>query len=305
MSYDKLFGLEIDHRVSASNPAEISMNCPFCVEKGKSPDVKRHLYFNVSKLVFHCHRCGTAGTHKRLRDYIDVGVAPELKNFTGLRTKLVKLFAPKAHSHYDLESISWPCESRHAPIAYEYMRKRGFTDAELSRFQVRVGRTFLDHKTDRVVRRYAGRVIFPFIEDGKVTYLVARTIGQDEPKYLNSPGDKSSVVFGLDDVRGTAIVCEGIISAIAANRVTGVPAVCVLGKSPSDYQIAKLRNRADTVYTSLDGTSDVTPQERSKFNRKFIKAGFRVFEVKLPAGDPDELGKEYVKYFKRAQRVLL
>lgn len=289
--------------VKTSNPDEIRVNCVFCHTRGKDVDTKAHMYCNLKKGLFNCFRCGAKGPLSRLKDTLALGLSVPTVNLGDLKSKIDKLFRRKQSPRFELEMYSWPIDKKVTPIAYKYMIERGFTEEEMKEYQICVGKDFDDEKGD-LVRRWSGRIIFPFTENGEVVYLVGRAYDGGQPKYINTSGDKDAVVFGIDKVDGEAILCEGIISAIAAQRTMGIPAVAVLGKTIKDHQLLKLRCRTDKLYVSMDG--DVTREEKTKLNHKLLKAGFEIWEINLPNGlDPDDAGPEYKKYFNEAQRVLL
>lgn len=289
--------------IKTSNPDEIRVNCIFCHTRGKEADTKGHMYCNLKKGLFNCFRCGAKGPLSRLKDTLSLGLSVPSVNLSDLKSKINKLFRRKQSPRFDLDLYSWPIDEKSTPIAYKYMIERGFSESELDEYKIRVGREFEDEKGE-LVRRWAGRIIFPFFENSEINYLVGRAYDGGQPKYINTTGDKDAVVFGIDQVDGQAILCEGIISAIAAQRTVKVPAVAVLGKTIKDHQLLKLRCRTDKLYVSMDG--DVTRDEKNKLNHKLLKAGFEVYEINLPNGsDPDDLKDEYKRHFDSARRVLL
>ena len=54
--------INLDLGRSQRNSSNISANCPFCTDAGKSPDWKHHLQINIEKGVCHCFRCDYGGT---------------------------------------------------------------------------------------------------------------------------------------------------------------------------------------------------------------------------------------------------
>jgi DNA primase len=204
----------------------------------------------------------------------------------------------------NLDQISWPVVATETPVAYEYLRTRGFSDEDIQKYNLRVGRPF-QAPEGYEVKKWSGRVLFPVMEGGACRYVVGRTVNGGNPKYVNSTASKSTVVFNLDNVSGDeCIICEGIISSIAAQRATGVPAVALLGKVATGYQLSKIRSKCNTVYVSLDG--DVQDQERMDLAKLLYRMGFKVFYIDLPADkDPDDLKDGYLEYFKRARPMEL
>ena len=182
------------------------------------------------------------------------------------------------------------------------MRERGFSDEEMQQDHIRVGKSYMDG--DRKITRWSGRIIFPYIERGRAVYIVGRSYNRKEPKYINSRGGKGLVVYGIERLNGEreCILCEGIISARAAERATGVPAVSFLGKSGSSWQLSKLRTVCDRVYLSLDGGVGTTGTGNLRVGLTW--KGFQVHEVTLPDKlDPDDLKGEYVYFFTKSKKI--
>jgi len=150
-------------------------------------------------------------------------------------------------------------------------------------------------------------VIFPFLEAGKPMFLVGRSYDGKDPKYLNSTDRrKDSYVYGIDGVQGTAILCEGIISALAAERHTGIPGVSMLGYYATPTQLMKLRTRVHTLYVCLDGGVQEDVVKRLK--KQLAEFGFtNLYMIQLEGkDDPDELDAEvFTQYFREAERLSL
>lgn len=287
-----------------NRPDEQRINCPFCLGKIGEVDTKFKLYVNESKGSFKCFRCTTAGSTDRLRSFVQFGGTQVAVTLSKLKGRVSTLFQNPTPTIIDLDTISWPLTPERK-IAWNYMTEvRKFTEEEIYRYDLRVGREYIEG--DKPTKRWAGRVIFPFVEDGKVVFAVGRSYTNKDPRYLNSTGSKNWVVYGYDMIQNEAILCEGIISAIAAERHTGIPAISVLGKTITEFQVSKLKNKCSKVYVCLDGSIDVTRQQRDKLNRDLLRAGFEVHEVLLPSGDPDEMIKEeFIKSFEKARRIII
>lgn len=99
--------------------------------------------------------------------------------------------------------------------------------------------------------RFRDRVMIPIKDaQGRIIGFGSRTLGDDEPKYLNSPEtplfDKSKTLFALDQAREAirkedqAIVVEGYFDAIALHRAGISPVVASLGTALSKDQIRQL-----------------------------------------------------------------
>lgn len=291
------------------NRSEVRYNCPFCMKVLGKRDDKFKLYVNFDKKTFNCFKCSTKGSLHSLKDHLNVNdnSVPAHADLGELKERVGNLFKKKRNPPLWLDIASWPILSGEAPMAYNYMKERGFTDEEMLKYDLRVGHRFVNPVTKKTDKSWSGRIIFPFYENEEVVYLIGRSYDGQDPKYKNSKGSRDRVVFGIDQVKGQALICEGIISSIAAERHLNIPAVAILGKFISDYQLSKLRVKCNRVWSCLDGTEDITDTIRNKFNRRLLMAGFEVYDLILPKGkDPDEINKEEMtKCFKEAKRLTI
>lgn len=284
----------IDHIPGTAGKNEILIKCPYC------KDHKYRLGINLSKGVYHCFNCDKAGRITDIKEFALISFETPSNDFEALKSKL-RGMCEISSKDFDLDHISWPLDKKGTPLAYKYMIDRGFTPEEIVKYNLRVGKPYFD-ASGKEIKRTSGRIIFPFMSDGNCVYYIARTLTGAIPKYLNSDGSKSTLVYNIDKVDGVCILCEGIISAIAAERTTGIPSVAVLGKSISFFQLNRIRSKCNKIYLSMDG--DVTEEENSKILKRLVKMFDEVYLVKLPYGtDPDELKSEYQKYFQEAQKI--
>lgn len=160
------------------------------------------------------------------------------------------------------------------------------------------GLVLRDAGGDRRFDRFRGRIIFPIAnESGKVIAFGGRALGDEQPKYLNSPETpiytKSRVLYHLDSAGKTirkqdyAILVEGYMDCIAVDSggVENVIASC--GTSFTDAQIALLARYSRRVVVNYDPDSaGIAATERSL--NALLEAGFEVKVLALPDGlDPD------------------
>lgn len=295
----------IDFIQGPAGKNEIFVNCPFCEKRGKGSDTKYHLGVNTTKGVYHCFRCDAAGRLKDVRELAMLAPVDPSRDLDAIRFKLKNMFESSTPKDVDLDEISWALDSG-TPMAYKYMIDRGFTPQDIIKYNLRVGRPYFDYDQNKEINKYSGRIIFPFMSEGKCVYFCARSINGGEPKYLNSEGSKSFLVYNIDNVVNECIICEGVISSIAAERATGVPCVAILGKAMSLFQLTRIRSKCNKVYLSLDGD---TGEESAKLLKRLVSKFDEVYYVKLPnepnRKDPDQIGTEYKEFFQKAERIRL
>jgi DNA primase len=175
-------------------------------------------------------------------------------------------------------------------------------------------------QSGRPFDRFRRRITFPIAnESGKIVAFGARALGDEQPKYLNSPEtpiySKSNVLYHLDRAKEAmrrqdfAILVEGYMDAIAVARagVSNVVASC--GTSLAEPQIKLLGRFTKRVIINFDpDTAGQAATERSV--ALLLEQDFEVRVLALPAigdrkADPDlfirEKGRdEYLKVLKDA-----
>jgi DNA primase len=172
----------------------------------------------------------------------------------------------------------------------------------------------------RFFDRFRRRITFPISnESGKIVAFGARALGDDQPKYMNSPEtpiySKSNMLYHMDRAKegirrqDFAILVEGYMDAIAVARagISNVVASC--GTSLADPQIKLLGRFTRRVIVNYDpDAAGQTATERSL--SLLLEQDFEVRVLALPPvgnkkADPDlfirEMGAEaYLKLLKEA-----
>jgi DNA primase len=177
-----------------------------------------------------------------------------------------------------------------------------------------------DQSAGRLFDRFRRRITFPISnESGKIVAFGARALGDDMPKYMNSPEtpiySKSNVLYHMDRAKegirrdDYAILVEGYMDAIAVARVGISNVVASCGTSLAEPQIKLLGRFTKRVIVNYDpDTAGQSATERSL--ALLLERDFEVRVLALPPvgnkkADPDlfirERGKdEYLKVLKEA-----
>jgi DNA primase len=177
-----------------------------------------------------------------------------------------------------------------------------------------------DQSGGRLFDRFRRRITFPIAnESGKMVAFGCRALGDDQPKYLNSPEtpiySKSNVLYHLDRAKDAlrrqdfAVLVEGYMDAIAVARagISNVVASC--GTSLAEPQIKLLGRFTKRVIVNYDPDSaGQAAAERSV--SLLLEQDFEVKVLALPAigekkADPDLFIREkgvdaYVKALKES-----
>jgi DNA primase len=157
----------------------------------------------------------------------------------------------------------------------------------------------LAEKEGRYYDRFRNRITFPIKDHlGRIVAFTGRALGDEAPKYLNSPETplfrKREVLFAFPEAKvrlreGRAIVVEGLFDAIALHQLGFSETVAVLGSGLSEEQARLLKTQeVREVYLAFD--ADEAGQKATlqsldlEMARKFV-----FYAVRLPVKDPGEL----------------
>jgi len=158
-------------------------------------------------------------------------------------------------------------------------------------------------QSGRAYDRFRRRIMFPIAnEAGKVIAFGGRAMGDDTPKYMNSPETpiytKSTVLYHLDRAKEAlrqsdfAVLVEGYMDAIAVARAGIANVVASCGTSLADPQIKLLGRFTRRVIVNYDpDTAGQAATERSI--ALLLESEFDVRVLSLPGkADPDKFLKE-------------
>src|SRR5947209_10648324 len=168
----------------------------------------------------------------------------------------------------------------------------------------------------RMFDRFRRRITFPIAnESGKIVAFGCRALGDDQPKYLNSPEtpiySKSNLLYHLDHAKDAmrrsdfSVLVEGHMDAIAVARagVSNVVASC--GTSLAEPQIKLLGRFTKRIIVNYDpDTAGQAATDRSI--SILLEQDFEVRVLALPGkADPDKFIREqgadaYIKLIKEA-----
>jgi len=217
-------------------------------------------------------------------------------------------------------------EGQEGAVAKAYLEERGLNGEALLRFALGFspssGDALLRHlkakypeklldasglfsrdQSGRLYDRFRRRIMFPIAnESGKVIAFGGRAMGDDMPKYLNSPEtpvySKSNVLYHLDRAKESlrqndfAILVEGYMDAIAVARAGFVNVVASCGTSLAESQIKLLSRFTRRVVVNYDpDAAGQAATERSL--ALLLEKEFDIRVLALPGGaDPDKFLKE-------------
>ncbi len=157
--------------------------------------------------------------------------------------------------------------------------------------------------TGRVYDRFRNRLTIEIRDArGELLGFGARSLGDEMPKYLNSPESsrfsKGKLLYGLDRARqairkeDTVLLVEGYFDRIACERAGMANAVASMGTALTLAQADLLKRHATTVVVTYDGDAAGLAAAYKAFPL-LLARGATVKHLALPAGhDPDSFLRE-------------
>ena len=270
--------------------------CPFHNEKSPSFSV------NEDKGFFHCFGCGAHGdaiafemrhSHLSFTDAVERLAAEAGLEVPQATPEERQAETRRASLHDAMEAA---CRYYEAQLrsaggreGLAYLHQRGLSDATIAQFRLGWSpdsRTALKTAlmSDQIpeplmveaglLKRpegdgpsfdmFRGRVMFPISDRrGRIIAFGARTLGDGQPKYLNSPETplfhKGHTLYALAQARDTAakgnqvLAVEGYMDVIALHQAGFTFAVAPLGTALTEDQIGELWKLADEPVLCFDG----------------------------------------------------
>lgn len=280
----------IDARVTLKKKGgNYSACCPFHNEKTPS--------FSVShtKQFYHCFGCGAHGNVIGFVMAYDRLEFPEavaaLASHLGLSVPKTATQQKTHTAHYDLlakVARHYQSQLHHSSTALTYLTNRGLSQETLQRFGIgfappgwdNILKQFchtptlqsalletgvlIKNEQQKIYDRFRERIIIPIKDSrGRVIGFGGRTLGDDTPKYLNSPETplfhKGSELYGFYEARQAnqtlqyALIVEGYMDVIALHQFGVTQAVATLGTATSTTHLQRLFRHTERVIICFDG----------------------------------------------------
>ncbi len=179
-----------------------------------------------------------------------------------------------------------------------YLLSQGYTESELNTGGLARAREGMDDQMQGrgVYDYFRNRLIFPIRDSRKhVIGFGGRVLGDDQPKYLNSPQtllfEKNTVLYALDMAREAikqekqVVIVEGYVDAIIAHQYGTRQTVACIGSAITEKHIQQLKRLTHQVTLALD--PDAAGVAATEHGIQEALKGFDriVVPVPLPAGE--------------------
>jgi DNA primase len=192
--------------------------------------------------------------------------------------------------------------------ALEYLLQRGFNRESIDKFQIgyslnswdfvykfltkrefspewmeKAGLIIKREKDGSYFDRFRDRIMFPIYDrNGNTIAFSGRTLGADEPKYLNSPEtaifNKSKILYNFHQAKPSirktqqAVLFEGFADVIAADRSGVENGIATMGTSLTEEHISLIKQNVQSVTICYDS------------DKPGIEAAFRAGNALTDAG---------------------
>jgi DNA primase len=308
--------------------------CPFHDEKTPS--------FTVSpaKGFYHCFGCGAHGTAIGfLMEYDHMDFVEAIESLAhSMGVDVPRDESDKPARRYDelfslLDTVGrhWQSCLKDAPAAVEYLKQRGIDGSTARRFGIGYAPDGWSNVLDKFGQspeaierllatgliiakdngqhydRFRDRIMFPIRDArGRTIGFGGRTLGDGEPKYLNSPETvlfhKGRELYGLYEARQALrqieqlVVVEGYMDTVALARHGIDFGVATLGTATTSEHLNRLFRLTDNICFAFDGDrAGRKAAWRALENAlPLIREGRQVRFLFLPEGhDPDSFVNEF------------
>ncbi|HPB91445.1 MAG TPA: DNA primase, partial [Rugosibacter sp.] len=313
--------------------ANYSACCPFHSEKTPSFTV------SPSKQFYHCFGCGAHGSAIGfVMQYSGIGFIDAIEELAAS----AGLIVPRAEKQRDVQVKKAPLtdlmsramhfyreQLKNSPKAVDYLRARGLTGEIAAKFGLGYApegwqglqQIFPNYNDEALIEcglliqndqgrrydRFRDRIMFPILDQrSNVIGFGGRVIGNDEPKYLNSPEtplfEKGRELYGLPQARraiqahDAVLVVEGYMDVVGLAQHGVAHVVATLGTAATDANVQKLLKLASRVVFCFDRDSagDRAAWRAMEVSLAHLADNKAVEILQMPGSqDPDEFIREH------------
>jgi len=327
----------IDGRVALRKSGQnYSGLCPFHNEKSPSFTVSQ------TKQFYHCFGCGAHGNAIGFLMEFDRMEFPQavesLARQAGVEVPVERNANPekkkqqdslydqleKAQLHFSLQLRQHPAKERavnylkgrqltgetaksfgigYAPPGWENLREALSSSDKDEQQLIEAGLLIKREDRDGCYDRFRDRIMFPIRDNrGRTIAFGGRVLGDDKPKYLNSPESpvfhKGNELYGLYEAKQASsrlsrfLIVEGYMDVVALAQHDIHYSVATLGTSTSDAHLKKLFRMVSEIVICFDGDAAGRKAAARALDTALpiLEDGHQIRFLFLPEGeDPDSL----------------
>ncbi len=311
--------------------------CPFHQEKTPSFSV------DFNKQFFHCFGCGAQGdVYDYIQKNRNVDFKASVEELAGILGEPMPQFKsnPQEKSEKEIlyETVARAAEFYHKTLlndkigakAIAYLEKRGITKELCRKYKIgfapdpkEVGWAYLYNKlnvgqqdlaakagliaekNNRKFDFFRNRIMVPVKDKAsRIVGFTARNLGEDGPKYLNSPEtpifNKNQLLFGFSDhitnirLHQKILLVEGCFDVISTENQNVDYTLATLGTAFTEHHVRLLKNAAQTatLYLFYDGDS-AGMKALLKIAPLLLKNNLTAYVISTPKNhDPDTFLRE-------------
>lgn len=183
---------------------------------------------------------------------------------------------------------------------YQLLTQKDYTTTELE------SAGLISVKNNHITDVFSGRIMFPIIDHlGRVVGFSGRSMGNQQPKYYNSPESivfkKAEVLYNLHNAipeirkHGKVVIHEGFFDCIASHKAGITYSVASMGTALSEAHVSLLGTYTKQVIVAYDGDNPGIEAAIKTFPL-FMKHRFRIDCLWIKENlDPDDYYKNYGK----------
>jgi len=237
------------------------------------------------------------------------------KRVSDLLTEAARFFYKTLHSEEGKKAIAYIKKRELSPATvtnfglgyspegwdnlYRYLKDLGYTDEEMEGSGL-----FTRTAKGNLIDLFRGRLMFPIMDEmGRIVAFGGRSLGDEMPKYINSPDSlvykKQNHLYALNFAKKERskqlIIVEGYMDAIAMHQAGVRNTVASLGTAFTDSQLKTCARYAEEVifFFDSDNAGQMAALRAIKmmlgYLRKMTGLKIKIKIAKVPGGkDPDE-----------------
>lgn len=302
-----------------------SAKCPFPDHDDKTPS------FSVTPIWYKCFGCGRGGdVIDFAQKYLGISFSESVKLLAteaGIRCEFARTDESHSKLHVILKEAGMLYQQalENTPAALKYLESRGlYSDRKKFRLGWSGAGILPDGSLELLEKAglakggrafFRNRIMFPIVHQGNVCGFGARTIGNEKPKYLNSPEnevfDKSKLLYsvpierGKSDSYGKAFLVEGYTDVIALAKV-GLKGFAPMGTAITQGHLIALWKQHECIYVAFDG--DVPGQKATERTIQLalpeLAPNRTLRVINLPKGeDPSSILEKGIEYWHKCQPI--